>query len=115
MVTEEKRCGREDGVIVPAFDTGFLQEFEGVKTHGIQVAVQQELARPAHLGQAAVRVEEGSGLGEEGLHGGLLWGKVSDEDNIILNHFLRYIPVPNIVTRRLVRSYSILPQFFTKE
>lgn len=62
----------EDGVVVPALDAQFLQEFKRVEARGFQVAVQQGLAGPAHLAEGAVGGEEGGGLGEEGLHGDLL-------------------------------------------
>ena len=55
----EKARGGENGVIIPAFDAEALQgAFPGrIKRRLFQVAVQQRLARPAHLRQLAAGIQ----------------------------------------------------------
>jgi hypothetical protein len=59
----------EDGVVVPAFNAEALQGLEGVEAGRLKVAIEDGLARPADLGEFAIGLEQGTGLGQFGLHG----------------------------------------------
>lgn len=65
----EETLGRENGVIIPAFDAETLQGREGVEAGRFEVAIEDGLARPADLGKFAISLKQGTGLGEFGLHG----------------------------------------------
>ena len=52
----KESLGREDGVIIPAFDPEGLQEFQPVEIGIFQIAIQVLLFGPADVRQAPIRV-----------------------------------------------------------